>query len=213
MTHLARVAVAGLAAVLAGGSLAQESANYPSGSVKMIVPFAPGGPTDVVARLLVDPLSARWGGKPIVIENRPGAGTLIGSNAIAKSPPDGYTLGMIVNSFMTNAATAKNPPFDANKDFSAIAVVSTQPMALVATKSFPAHTVAELVEYAKRSPALNYTSRNRALRRRDAQATRRDQHAAHQLQRQRPGAHRLDRRPGAAHVRRVAFGQVPRGRR
>jgi tripartite-type tricarboxylate transporter receptor subunit TctC len=96
--------VAGVAALLAGGSLAQESTNYPAGPVKMIVPFAPGGPTDVVARLLADPLSARWGGKPIVIENRPGAGTLIGSNAIAKSAPDGYTLGMIVNSFMTNAA-------------------------------------------------------------------------------------------------------------
>jgi tripartite-type tricarboxylate transporter receptor subunit TctC len=159
MSHLARIAVAGLAVVLAGGSLAQEPANYPSGPVRMIVPFAPGGPTDVVARLLAEPLSARWGGKPIVIENRPGAGTLIGSNAIAKSPPDGYTLGMIVNSFMTNAATAKNPPFDASKDFSAIAVVSTQPMALVATKSFPPQTIAELVEYGKQSPApLNYTS-------------------------------------------------------
>jgi tripartite-type tricarboxylate transporter receptor subunit TctC len=159
LRSLARVAVAGLAAVLAGGSLAQEPANYPSGPVKMIVPFAPGGPTDVVARLLTDPLSARWGGKPIVIENRPGAGTLIGSNAIAKSAPDGYTLGMIVNSFMTNAATAKNPPFDANKDFSAVAVVSTQPMALVATMSFPANTVAALIAYAKRSPTpLNYTS-------------------------------------------------------
>ena len=155
MSHVARIAATGLAVVLAGGSFAQQPANYPSGPVKMIVPFAPGGPTDVVARLLADPLSARWGGKPIVIENRPGAGTLIASNAIAKSPPDGYTLGMIVNSFMTNAATVKNPPFDANKDFSAIAVVSTQPMALVATKSFPPHTVAELLEYAERgtSPA------------------------------------------------------------
>jgi len=159
MSHVARIAATGLAVVLAGGSFAQQPANYPSGPVKMIVPFAPGGPTDVVARLLADPLSARWGGKPIVIENRPGAGTLIASNAIAKSPPDGYTLGMIVNSFMTNAATAKNPPFDANKDFSAIAVVSTQPMALVATKSFPPDTIAELVAYGKQSPApLNYTS-------------------------------------------------------
>src|SRR3974377_219516 len=85
MTRLPRVAVAGLAAMLAGGSLAQESANYPSGPVKMIVPFAPGGPTDVVARLLVDPLSARWGGRPIVIENRPGAGTLIGAPAPASN--------------------------------------------------------------------------------------------------------------------------------
>jgi tripartite-type tricarboxylate transporter receptor subunit TctC len=82
-----------------------------------------------------------------------------GGPTIAKSAPDGYTLGMIVNSFMTNAATAKNPPFDANKDFSAVAVVLTQPMALVATMSFPANTVAELIAYAKRSPTpLNYTS-------------------------------------------------------
>ena len=146
MLSIKSIALALLLAFTAGRTCADPVSDYPTSPVRMIVPFAPGGATDVVARIFIDQLSARWGGKPIVIENRPGAGTLIGSNAIAKSSPDGYTLGMIVNSFMTNAATAKNPPFDANKDFSAIAVVSTQPMALVATKSFPPDTIAELTE-------------------------------------------------------------------
>ena len=83
---------------------AQGAGDYPSSPVKIIVPFQPGGATDVVTRIFADVLSARWGGKSIVIESRPGAGTVIGANAIAKAAPDGYTIGMIVGSFMTNAA-------------------------------------------------------------------------------------------------------------
>ena len=137
----------------------QAAGEYPTGPVKMVIPFAPGGPTDVVARILIDPLSARWGGKPIILDNRPGAGTQIGSNVIAKAQPDGYTLGMIVNSFITNAAILRSQPFDPLKDFTAIAMVAVQPMALVATKDFPANTVPELIAYIKQHPGMvNYTS-------------------------------------------------------
>ena len=110
MTHLARVAVAGLTAVLAGGSLAQEVANYPSGSVKMIVSFAPDGPTDVVARLLLDPLSARWGGRPIVIENRPGAGTLLGSKVAAVIGDPSKVLAATDCGFDTSAGWGRVAP-------------------------------------------------------------------------------------------------------
>jgi tripartite-type tricarboxylate transporter receptor subunit TctC len=138
---------------------AENPSDYPSGPVKIIVPFAPGGATDVVTRIFIDLLSARWGGRPIVIENRPGAGTVIGANVIAKAPPDGYTIGMVVGSFMTNAAVSQNLPYDSAKDFSPLGMVAMQPMALVANKNFPAATVPELIEIARKSPdGLQFTS-------------------------------------------------------
>jgi tripartite-type tricarboxylate transporter receptor subunit TctC len=146
-------------AMSVGAARAENAADYPSGPVKVIVPFAPGGATDVVTRIFVDLLSARWGGKPLVIENRPGAGTVIGSNAIAKSLPDGYTIGMVVGSFMTNAAVSPNLPYDSVKDFTPLGMVAMQPMALVANKNFPANTVPETIALAKQSPdGLQFTS-------------------------------------------------------
>jgi tripartite-type tricarboxylate transporter receptor subunit TctC len=148
-----------LLALAAGRASADALSDYPASPVRMIVPFAPGGATDVVARIFIDQLSARWGGKPIVIENRPGAGTIIGANVIAKAPPDGYTLGMIVGSFMTNAAVSTNLPYDSAKDFTPLGMVAMQPMALVANKNFPANTIPELVAVAKQSPdGLQFTS-------------------------------------------------------
>jgi tripartite-type tricarboxylate transporter receptor subunit TctC len=123
------------------------------------VPFAPGGATDVVTRIFADVLSARWGGKSIIVESRPGAGTVIGANAVAKAAPDGYTIGMIVSSFMTNAATSPTLPYDSEKDFSPLGMIAMQPMALVANKDFPANTLAELIALAKQSPQpIQYTS-------------------------------------------------------
>jgi tripartite-type tricarboxylate transporter receptor subunit TctC len=142
-----------------GAARAEKVTDYPSGPVKIIVPFAPGGATDVVTRVFVDLLSARWGGKPVVIENRPGAGTVIGSNAVAKALPDGYTIGMVVGSFMTTAAVNPSLPYDPAKDFSPLGMVAIQPMALVANKDFPANTIPELVALAKKSPdGLQFTS-------------------------------------------------------
>ena len=159
MTFVKSVLLAASFAAGLGAAHAQSVADYPSAPVKMIIPFAPGGATDVVARIFVDQLSARWGGKPIVIENRPGAGTVIGSNAIAKALPDGYTIGMVVGSFMTNAAVNPNLPYDSAKDFTPLGMVAMQPMALVANKNFPANTVPELIALARRSPdGLQFTS-------------------------------------------------------
>jgi tripartite-type tricarboxylate transporter receptor subunit TctC len=153
------IALALLLALAAGRANADALSDYPTAPVRMIVPFAPGGATDVVARIFIDQLSARWGGKPIVIENRPGAGTIIGASVVAKAPPDGYTLGMIVGSFMTNAAVSTNLPYDAAKDFTPLGMVAMQPMALVANKNFPANTIPELVALAKQSPdGLQFTS-------------------------------------------------------
>ncbi len=147
-----------LAAAVASAA-AETAADFPSRPVKLLVPFAAGGPTDVVARILADLLSARWGGQSVVIENRPGAGTIVATAALAKSPADGYTMLVATNSLLINPAIGQKLPYDTEKDFAAVSMVATQPVALVANKSFPADTVPELVAVAKKSAEpLNFTS-------------------------------------------------------
>jgi tripartite-type tricarboxylate transporter receptor subunit TctC len=156
---LLSVAVAVASVMSVAAASAESAADYPSSPVKIIVPFAPGGATDVVTRIFAEVLSARWGGKSIVIESRPGAGTVIGANAVAKAAPDGYTIGMIVGSFMTNAAISPTLPYDSEKDFTPLGIIAMQPMALVASKSFPANTLVELIALAKQSPQpIQFTS-------------------------------------------------------
>jgi tripartite-type tricarboxylate transporter receptor subunit TctC len=143
----------------AGAASAQTTAEFPSRPVKLMVPFAAGGPTDVVARILADFLTARWNGQSVVIENRPGAGTIVATAAVAKSPADGYTMLVATNSLLINPAIGQKLPYDTEKDFAAVSMVATQPVALVANKAFPADTIAQLVDVAKKSPeALNFTS-------------------------------------------------------
>jgi tripartite-type tricarboxylate transporter receptor subunit TctC len=129
------------------------------GPVRILVPFAAGGPTDVVARILADLLSTRWGGRSVLVENRPGAGTIVATTALARAQPDGTTFMFASNSFVINPALNMKLPYNTVKDFVPISMVATQPVALVATKSFPADTVAELIAVAKRAPEpLAYTS-------------------------------------------------------
>jgi tripartite-type tricarboxylate transporter receptor subunit TctC len=145
--------------VAAGAVSAQTTAEFPSRPVKLLVPFAAGGPTDVVARILADFLTARWNGQSVVIENRPGAGTIVATAAVAKSPADGYTMLVATNSLLINPAIGQKLPYETEKDFAAVSMVATQPVALVANKAFPADTIAQLVDVAKKSPeALNFTS-------------------------------------------------------
>jgi len=147
-----------LVLAVAAGS-AQAQTDYPARPVKLVVPFAAGGPTDVVARILADMLSARWGGQSIVIENRPGAGTIVATAAVANAPKDGYTFLIATNSLLINPAIGQKLPYDTLKDFAAVTMIATQPVALVANKDFPANTVPELVAIAKKSAEpLNYTS-------------------------------------------------------
>lgn len=159
MNHIRIVAFA-LACILSAGSAsAQSAADFPSRPVKIIVPFAAGGPTDVITRILAEMLTARWKGQPVVVEDRPGAGTIIATTVIAHAPADGYTIGMATNSFLINPAIGQKLPYDTIKDLVGISMVATQPMALVANPSFPANTIPEVVAYAKKSKdVLNYTS-------------------------------------------------------
>ena len=151
-TYLLGVAVAVLSALGAYGQ------TFPTRNVTILVPFAAGGPTDAIMRILAEPLSARWG-KTVIVENRPGAGTIVATAALAKALPDGYTLGVATNSFAINPAINQVLPYDTLKDFAGVSMVVAVPVVLVATPSFPANTVAELVAQAKKSAEpLNFTS-------------------------------------------------------
>jgi tripartite-type tricarboxylate transporter receptor subunit TctC len=154
-SNLSVVALA-LMTAFVSGAFAQD---LPGGPARIYVPFAPGGPTDVVARILADLLSARWGGRAVLVENRPGAGTIVATAALAKAPPDGSTFMLATNSFLINPALNLKLPYDTLRDFVPISMIATQPIALVATRSFPANTLAELIALARQAgEPLNYTS-------------------------------------------------------
>jgi len=153
-----------VALILAGVLLAcplaaQEVTDFPSRPVKLVVPFAAGGPTDVVARILADLLSQRWGGKTVLIENRPGAGTVLATAAVANAAPDGHTILIGTNSLLINPAIDQKLPYDTYKALTGVSMIATQPVALVANIEFKPNTVPELVAYAKaQKEPMNYTS-------------------------------------------------------
>jgi tripartite-type tricarboxylate transporter receptor subunit TctC len=131
-------------------------AQYPARPVRLIVGFAPGGGTDIIARLLAQKLTERWG-QPVVVENRLGASGNIAAELVAKSSPDGYTLLHAFSSHASNPALSKLP-FDINKDFSAISLVASGP-AVVLAHPAAARTLPELIAYAKAHPgAIKYGS-------------------------------------------------------
>jgi tripartite-type tricarboxylate transporter receptor subunit TctC len=134
--------------------MAQE---YPVRSIRVIAPNLPGGPTDILARLIAQKLSESMG-QPIVVENRAGASGIIGTEAAAKSPPDGYTLVTGNNAtFGANVSLFKKLPYDPVKDFSPIVLVATQPNILVVHPSLPVKSVKDLITFAKARPGqLNY---------------------------------------------------------
>ena len=134
--------------------------DYPSRPVRLLVGFAAGGPTDVFARALADLMSVRWGGRPVLIENRPGAGTIVATAAVAKATPDGYTLMVAAGgSFMINPALGQKLPYDPYNDFTPIGMILATSTVLVAHPSFPPNTIPELVAAARAaSPPLNFAS-------------------------------------------------------
>jgi tripartite-type tricarboxylate transporter receptor subunit TctC len=141
--------------MLAGGAFAQS---YPSKTIRVVVPQPPGGSTDLVARPLARHLTDSLG-QAIVVENRPGAGSLIGTDLVAKAAPDGYTLLMVAASFTINPSLHKSLPFDPVNDFAPISLLSAFPNLLVVHPSVPVKTVQELIALAKAKPgALNYGS-------------------------------------------------------
>jgi tripartite-type tricarboxylate transporter receptor subunit TctC len=132
--------------------------DYPSKPVRIIVPFAAGGPADVYARFIAQRLQESMG-QTFIVDDRPGAGSIIGTDAVAKSPPDGYTLLLMSNTHTVNESLIPNKPFQLMRDFAPIAAINSSDLVLVARSGLPAATLQELIAAAKAKPgALSYAS-------------------------------------------------------
>ena len=130
-------------------------AAYPEKPVTLVVPFAPGGSNDIVARQLAKQLTAQWG-QPVIIENKPGAGTAIGAAYVAKQRNDGYTLLVASSTFTMAPAVVNSLPFDPVKDFTPIAMIGEVPLALAAKPKSPGKDAKEYFDYLRTTPNLNY---------------------------------------------------------
>jgi tripartite-type tricarboxylate transporter receptor subunit TctC len=141
--------------LFASCALAQD---YPTRAVRVIIPFAPGGGTDIVGRILAQHLSQRLG-QSFVVENRPAGSGIVGADAVAKSAPDGYTLLFAFSTLSSSAQLISKLPYDPVRDFAPIALATTSPLLAVAPIALPARDLREFIAYAKASPGkLNYGS-------------------------------------------------------
>mgnify|MGYP001451690984 CR=1 FL=1 len=139
------------AAVACGFACAAAAQPYPAKSVRIIVPLAPGGNVDIVARSLAQQLS-EYIGQQVIVENRPGASSLVGTQFVAKAAPDGYTLLAVANTFAVVPAIIANPGYDPLKDFTGVTLTCLVPQVLVVNPALPVRTVKELIALAKSRP-------------------------------------------------------------
>jgi tripartite-type tricarboxylate transporter receptor subunit TctC len=153
---LSALVVAFAAAIASAAAPAQD---FPNRAITIIVPQPPGGGTDIISRIIAQQLSVQLG-KPVVVENKPGAGTIVGTQAAAKSSPDGYTLlaGLTAN-MAVNPSLFKTLPYDPVRDFTPVGMMAQFPFVLVVSKDFPAKSVKELIAMAKAKPgSINFAS-------------------------------------------------------
>lgn len=152
-------AVAGvlLLALPISAQSASSQPAYPTKPIRFIVPFPPGGSTDPMARLAATKLTERWG-QSIVVDNRPGGNTIIGTEAVAKAPRDGYTILLASSSLLTTPSLITHLPYDVLRDFTGVATIATSRFVLVVPPSVPASNLQELIAYVKSKPLINYAS-------------------------------------------------------
>ena len=149
---------AAIGALLISLSAHSHAADYPARPIRLIVPFAPGGGLEITARSIGQKLTEKRG-QAVVIDNRPGAATIVGSEIASKASPDGYTLLMITTTFAINPSLYGKLPYDPNRDFAPVTQITSVPNILVVNPSIAAHTVRELIALAKAKPGqLNYAS-------------------------------------------------------
>jgi tripartite-type tricarboxylate transporter receptor subunit TctC len=150
-------ALCALAAMFALAAAAQGQ-DFPTRPVRLVVPFPAGGPTDLLARTIGQKLTEMWN-QPVVIDNRPGAGSIIGVDAAAKADPDGYTLAMGPSAMVVNPSLYRKLPYDTLKDLAGVTQLVDAPLFLVANPGLKASNVAELVAFARANPgAVTYAS-------------------------------------------------------
>ncbi|HSU22483.1 tripartite tricarboxylate transporter substrate binding protein [Comamonadaceae bacterium OTU4NAUVB1] len=154
----ALLAVAGLPAAIAQTAPAPAPAAYPTKQITIVVPASPGGAIDLAARLIGQKLSEAWG-QPVVVDNRAGATGIIGTDLVAKSPPDGHMLVLVASSHAINPSMVKKLPFDTVKGFEPVALTHVVPLVLIVSPELPVKSVAELVAYGKANPGkLSFAS-------------------------------------------------------
>src|ERR1700741_5164193 len=150
-----RMLFVAVALLVCGTAAAQP---YPTRTVRIVVPAPPGGGIDLIARTLAEKLTVSLG-QPVVVENKPGASNNLGTDFVAKSPPDGYTLVIVASSHATNKHLFKALPYDPVKDFAPVVYTHVVPLVLAVHPSVPATSVAELTQWLKANPG-KATSRN-----------------------------------------------------
>src|SRR5690349_19981132 len=140
-------------------ALSANAQNYPNKPIRFVVPYPPGALTDILARAIGERLASALG-QPVVIDNKPGAGTLVGAEFVAKSPPDGYTLLMATSTTLGISPALYQPsPVNPVRDFAPVSQVGTVNFFLIANPAFPAHNVREMIDAIKRDPGkYNYAS-------------------------------------------------------
>jgi tripartite-type tricarboxylate transporter receptor subunit TctC len=149
--RLAAAAWAGVVLSACLGSGAVHAQPYPAKPVRIVVPFAPGGPNDILARVIAQKLTEAWG-QQVIVENRAGGGTVIGTEVVAKSPPDGYNLLMVSTSHTSNPTLVSKLPFDTLKDLAPVIKVAYSSNVLLAHPSLPARSVKDLIAVARSRP-------------------------------------------------------------
>jgi len=150
--------MAGFGLLLCATMAWSQSGPFPNRPIHVIVPFPPGGAVDPIARSITPKLEEAWG-QPVVVDNKPGAATIVGSDFVAKSAPDGHTVILVATSFTVNPSAYSKLPFDPVKDFAPISLVSRLPNMLVVNSKLPVNSVKELIDYLKARPGqVNFSS-------------------------------------------------------
>jgi tripartite-type tricarboxylate transporter receptor subunit TctC len=150
--------VIGASAVLASYGMSTAQTKYPGKTIRVIVPYAPGGGTDVIGRKLLQNMAAQLG-QPIIIDNRPGAGTVIGTDAVARAEPDGYTLLINTNAIAVNASLVKKLPYNTLQDLVPVGRICTGPNVIVVRADSPFKTLSDIIRASKAKPgSLSYAS-------------------------------------------------------
>ncbi len=158
LAQLIRLAAAAAAIAALAAPIAGTAQTFPSKPVRLVVPNPPGGSIDILARVFANSLQPMWN-QPVVVEYKPGGGTVVGTDFVAKSAPDGHTIGFVVTAHVINPSVRSSMPFDTVKDLSGVTLIGIADVLMSATPGLPANSLPEVIALAKKQPGkLNYAS-------------------------------------------------------